>query len=108
MTSTAKIDESGTEIVHAVPLDLFLERESIRERITFLKMDIEGAEVQALQGAARTVRETKPTLAVCVYHRLSDLWRIPLYLHELVPQYKLYLRHYTDMPTETVCYAIIK
>ena len=75
-------------------------------RVTFLKMDIEGAEPQALEGSRQTILRNKPTLAICVYHHFKDLWEIPLYIKSLVPEYRIYLRHHTNLEYETVCYAL--
>jgi len=86
-----------------VPLDAVL----ARERVSFLKMDIEGAELRALHGAAHTIRTQKPKLAICVYHEFRHLWEIPLYIKELVPEYRIYLRHHTKLEYETVCYAVL-
>lgn len=72
---------------------------------TFLNMDIEGAELQALRGAENLIRQNQPDLAICVYHAPHHLWQIPTYLHQLVPEYRLYLRNYTSFPSETVLYA---
>ncbi|MDD1504997.1 FkbM family methyltransferase [Lysinibacillus sp. CNPSo 3705] len=76
------------------------------EPVTFIKMDIEGAELEALKGAEQTIREYKPKLAICVYHKPLDIVQIPLYLKQLVPEYKLFMRHYSDGFCETVCYAV--
>jgi FkbM family methyltransferase len=75
-------------------------------RVTFLKMDIEGAEPKALEGARATILANKPKLAICTYHHIKDLWEIPLYVTSLVPEYRIYLRHHTKLEYETVCYAI--
>lgn len=80
----------------------------INEPVTFIKMDIEGAELKALRGAERIIRERKPKLAICIYHSLEDHWEIPMYIHKLQPDYKLYMRHYHEYGIETVCYAIPK
>lgn len=88
---------------HVVPLDDFLKE----ERFTYIKMDIEGAELQALRGARNIIQTQKPRLAICIYHDFKHLWEIPLYLKELVPKYKIYLRHHTKLEYETVCYAMI-
>ena len=77
------------------------------EPVSFIKMDIEGAEMSALRGAEQLIRRDHPDLAVCVYHSISDLFEIPLYIHSLVPEYRLYLRHHTPVFCETVCYAVI-
>ena len=77
-----------------------------KARITYLKMDIEGAELKALEGARETILANKPKLAICVYHHFKDLWEIPLFIKNLVPEYRIFLRHHTKLEYETVCYAI--
>jgi FkbM family methyltransferase len=87
---------------HVMPLD-----EVLREdKVTFVKMDIEGAEPQALRGARNIIKNQKPKLAICIYHDFRHLWEIPLYIKSLAPEYKIYLRHHTNLEYETVCYAI--
>ena len=92
----------GEAMGHVVPLDSILGDEPV----SFIKMDIEGAEPQALSGATRIIRAQKPRLAVCVYHHIRHLWDIPLAIHELAPDYKIDLRHHTNLEYETVCYAV--
>lgn len=75
-------------------------------RVTFLKMDIEGAESQALEGARATLLANQPKLAICVYHHIKDLWEIPLFIKGLLPEHRIYLRHHTKLEYETVCYAV--
>ena len=74
--------------------------------VTFLKMDVEGAELNALKGAEKTIRKNKPTLAVCIYHSDRDMLEIPLWILSLNLGYKLYIRHYSDDVWETVVYAV--
>ncbi len=91
-----------TVAVETVSLDGFLGE----ERITFIKMDIEGAEWKALQGAKGIIENQKPKMAICVYHRLEDIWKIPIFLKELVPEYRIAIRHHAKFwVAETVCYA---
>lgn len=59
---------------------------------TFIKMDIEGAELSALKGATEVIKTHKPKLAICLYHKFEDMWEIPLYIHSIVPEYKFYCR----------------
>ncbi len=73
---------------------------------TFIKMDIEGSELNALKGAEKTIRENKPKLAICIYHSNEDMIRIAEYIHELNPEYKLYIRQYSYEGYETVLYAL--
>ena len=92
----------GQCIGQVKPLDEVL----LEEPVTYIKMDIEGAEPQALAGARQIIQAHKPRMAVCVYHDFRHLWEVPLYLKSLVPEYRIYLRHHTKLDYETVCYAI--
>ncbi|WP_408072058.1 FkbM family methyltransferase [Butyrivibrio sp. JL13D10] len=78
------------------------------EKVTFIKADIEGAELSALNGAKDIICSQKPILAFCIYHSIQDTLDIPIWIYELGLEYKIYIRHYTDMFLETVCYAIPK
>jgi FkbM family methyltransferase len=98
------ISNEGNIEIPVISLDEVLEG----KRVTFIKMDIEGAELEALRGAEKTIKKSNPKLAICVYHKPLDLVDIPLYIKELVPEYNIYLRHYGDDLYETVCYAIPK
>jgi FkbM family methyltransferase len=73
---------------------------------TFIKMDIEGAELEALQGARRTIRTNRPILSICVYHKQDDLWRIPLFIQTLAEDYRFYLRPHDVDGWQLVCYAV--
>jgi FkbM family methyltransferase len=73
---------------------------------TFIKMDIEGAEPDAIRGASRIIRRHQPIMAVCLYHAPRHLWEIPLLLKELLPSYRLHLRRYSNDCWEQVCYAV--
>jgi FkbM family methyltransferase len=75
------------------------------EEITFIKMDIEGAEIKALQGAKNIISNQKPKLAICVYHKPEDIFEIPELLLKLNPEYNFKLRHYGTSAYETVLYA---
>ena len=101
--SSAKIDKNGENIIHSVRLDDVLKGYSN----LMIKMDVEGAEASALNGAKRTIIEKKPDLAICVYHKVEDLWCIPTMLHDWVPEYKFYLRNHHPYTMETVLYATI-
>jgi FkbM family methyltransferase len=73
---------------------------------TYIKMDIEGHELQALAGAKGIIQRHQPILAICTYHHLSDLWRLPLTIKESNPSYKMFFRMYAEDCWESVCYAI--
>jgi hypothetical protein len=69
-------------------------------------MDIEGAELDAIPGAARIAAECRPIMAVCAYHHCSDLWTLPGLLKAANPTYHVFLRRYAEECWETVYYAI--
>jgi|WetSurMetagenome_2_1015567.scaffolds.fasta_scaffold00092_32 FkbM family methyltransferase len=74
---------------------------------TFICIDIEGAEPEALKGADKIIRRSRPDLGICVYHAPSHLWEIPLFLHGMGLGYRFYLRNYTSFTSETVLYAAV-
>ncbi len=76
------------------------------ESPSFIKMDIEGAELEALKGAKNIIQKYAPKLAVCVYHKPEDMEEIPQLLLEYNPNYRFYLRHYSLTMNETVLYAL--
>ena len=67
--------------------------DDLEETPTLIKMDIEGAEQSALLGSQRIIREHHPKLAVCVYHGYEDLWKIPVLIDTMYPDYRFFLRH---------------
>jgi FkbM family methyltransferase len=72
---------------------------------SFIKMDIEGAEPEALRGASRLMQDRVPSIAACLYHDRKHLWEIPLLIKAAQPSYQLFLRRYADECWETLCYA---
>jgi hypothetical protein len=75
---------------------------------TFIKMDIEGAELQALIGAQNTIVKNKPKLAICIYHSDEDMLRLAQWIHCKVPQYKLFVRQNNNYTAAaTVLYATV-
>lgn len=77
------------------------------DKVTYIKLDVEGAEYEALMGAKEAIKRCKPKLFCAVYHRNEDLFQLPLLIKELGPEYKLYLRHYPYIPAwETNIVAI--
>ncbi len=73
---------------------------------TFIKMDLEGGEYDALIGAEKTIRKCHPKLAISIYHKPEDIWELPKLILEIDPSYKFYLRHYSLHDAETVLYAV--
>jgi FkbM family methyltransferase len=95
-------DDDGNETIEVASIDEMFSN----EEITFIKMDIEGAEIQALKGARETIKRCKPRMAVCVYHKREDMLAIPFLLKSINSDYNIYFRHYGPSVYETVCYAV--
>lgn len=96
------LDNRGGHMVTVLPLDDLL----TGLHPTFIKMDIEGWELPALEGGAEVIRRYRPVLAVSVYHRPEDLWQVPLTVQALASGYRFYLRPHSSEGWETVCYAV--
>lgn len=97
----SKINSDGDMVVQGVNIDSVVSG----EKVTFIKMDVEGCELKALEGAEQTIRVNKPRLAICIYHRLMDVFDIASYLLKVVPEYKFYVRQYWSTLGEAVLYA---
>ncbi len=96
--SANQLKSEGNEKIEVVTLD------EDAPDVTFIKMDIEGAEREALRGSRIIISKNHPKLAVCVYHGYEDLWMLPAMINEMNPKYHFYLRHYggNNPPTEFV------
>ncbi|MDR0672114.1 MAG: FkbM family methyltransferase [Zoogloeaceae bacterium] len=102
--STRLIDAGEGVTVPVVALDDWLRENKVKP--DFIKMDLEGSEVAALRGAQAAIVEYKPRLAICLYHRLSDMWVIPAMLKAMVPEYRFWCRK-SHPVWEFVLYASI-
>ena len=74
---------------------------------TYIKMDIEGAELAAIEGGAKTIAECKPKMQIAAYHRSEDLVLIPQKVFDLNPNYKIYLRHFPSLPCWDMLYYFV-
>jgi FkbM family methyltransferase len=91
--------------VKAVSVDHFVRKNNIK-KVDYIKLDIEGAEMKALEGAKNTLASHRPQLAVCVYHKKEDLFEIPIFLAKVLKDYVYRIGHYTTSLWGTVLYAI--
>lgn len=103
--SGSKISGDGTVTVSAVRLDDVL---TDMDAPTFIKMDIEGEEIAAIEGARNIILTHHPRLAISVYHKPGDFWRIPKLILSIRDDYELYMRHYTECIYETVMFFLPK
>lgn len=98
---SSRISEAGDTFIQGVALDDVLQGFAP----TFIKMDIEGAEIEALHGAESMIQEYTPDLAISVYHAADHIWKIPLLINSFHPKYKFYLRSHDIHGMETILYA---
>jgi FkbM family methyltransferase len=101
--SASQINEDGALSIKVERLDSL-----DIERPTFIKMDIEGAEKQALAGGSRTIEKHHPRLAIAAYHRPGDFWRLPFQVRAIRDDYRIYMRHYAESLYETVMFFVPK
>lgn len=92
------------DIVPSISIDDFVNEKGIR--VDFIKLDVEGAELDVLNGAEETITKHKPQIAISVYHKKEHLFEIPLLLHALVDDYAYRLGHYSLGIAETILYAV--
>ena len=101
----SKITENGSVTVKAQLIDNIIPQDS---KNLFIKMDIEGAESQAIAGAVKTIRNCHPTMAISVYHKGADFIDIPKQIFSIRDDYNIYLRHYTEGISETIMFFVPK
>lgn len=102
-SAASAISNTGDSFIQCISIDAALTGFSP----TFIKMDVEGAELEALHGAENTIKQNQPDLAICLYHSLTHFWEIPSFLKRICPEYKLFLRTYGAAGFETVLYAMV-
>jgi FkbM family methyltransferase len=92
------------KIVSSISIDDYVHENSLA-KVDFIKMDIEGSEPFALEGAVRTIRKFRPKLAIAIYHSMSDFVNIQEWIKNLELEYDFYLGHYTIHDEETILFA---
>ena len=97
----SRLEENG------IPVSFNSVDNIVKDEVTFIKMDIEGAELKALDGAKNTVAKYRPKLYVCAYHRNEDMFALPFKIKELYEGYKIYFRQHPYIPAwESNFYAV--
>jgi FkbM family methyltransferase len=99
----APIGTEGGVVVEGVSLDDVV-AEHRPASVDFIKMDIEGAELDALRGAVDTIRRFRPSMALSIYHELAHHWEVPRAVLDIDPDYRLAFNHYSDMSDGSVMY----
>lgn len=101
---TSRLNTKGAVQVRGLALDTILADAAV----SFLKLDVEGAELSALQGAVGILTRRRPLVAACIYHGPSDLWTIPLLILRYIPESELFFRQHGVDGWEMVCYVVPK
>lgn len=99
--SASAITSSGNVEIQVTTIDQLID-----STISFIKMDLEGWELKALEGSKKHILRDHPKLAIAVYHHPSHFWKIYGYIYSLRKDYKIFLRHYTEGWTETIMYFV--
>lgn len=100
--ASSGIAEQGSEVIQTVAVDTALRG----WRPSYIKLDIEGAEADALRGMSATLQTARPAVAVCVYHKPADLWQLPRLVADLLPDADLFLRSHAWNGFDLVLYAV--
>lgn len=102
--SRSYVSKDGGQSIPVTSIDEFVHHHSI-SKLNFIKLDIEGSELQALQGAEKTIIDHKPVLSISLYHQVKDLYEIPLYINKLNAGYKFYFKHVGISPVDAILYS---
>lgn len=90
----SSITENGKQALSVTCIDTLYSR----RRVTYIKMDVEGAEERAINGGRLVIERDRPKLDIALYHRSGDIFRLPLLIHSIQPEYKLYIRQQPHIP----------
>ncbi|MES2779038.1 MAG: FkbM family methyltransferase [Bacteroidota bacterium] len=102
MQATPFNEQTGSTTT--LTIDDFVKQYQV-DKVDFIKMDIEGAERYALEGALQTIKRFRPTLAIAIYHSVEDLINIPNWVLDLNLDYEIFVDHYTIHEEETILFA---
>lgn len=97
--SSSKISNDGNTKIDVIRLD-----DITNDKISFIKMDIEGSELDALKGSVNHIKNNHPKLAIAAYHNPEDFWKISEFILSIRNDYDIYIRHYTEGWSETILY----
>ncbi|MCL2080211.1 MAG: FkbM family methyltransferase [Oscillospiraceae bacterium] len=101
----SNVKESASSTVSLISLDELFSDKPAEVYPTFIKIDIEGSEKQALLGSEKTIKTARPIIAVCTYHKPEDIYELTDILYKFNPDYSFMLKHYSPYTWDTVLYA---
>lgn len=96
----SKLSKNGNDLIKTAAFD------SLKIPATFIKMHLEGGELDALKGAVNTIKKYRPIIAITIYHNSDGAWKIPLFLINNAKNYRYYIRLHSWGGTGAVFYAI--
>ena len=102
LSMSSSVSQMGETTINVDSLDHLLSSKNIN----FIKMDIEGAEKQAILGAKSIIQEQNPILALSIYHKPEDFWELPLLIKSINKKCRMYIRHHTSYSADTVLYCV--
>ena len=105
-TADSRISLDSKKMINVVSIDDFVILNNIDD-VDFIKMEIEGAEYEALLGANKTITKFKPDLAICTDHKPEHLFEIPILIKKIHKDYNIYMDHRYFEPVRTICFATI-
>lgn len=91
--TASTLNNHGNYKAKVIDLDTYINKSDF-EHVDFIKLDIEGAEMDALIGASCSISKWKPRMSICLYHKIEDFWSIPLYIYSVRNDYKFAVRHH--------------
>ncbi|MDX6520983.1 MAG: hypothetical protein QOF08_1588 [Gaiellales bacterium] len=105
--ATVRAEREGDDMValQTVTIDDLVAAGTI-PRVDFLKVDVEGADLGVLEGAAETIRSMRPRLALACYHKPDDLATLPGFVNSLGVEYRWYLQCSTMTTVDTVAFGV--
>lgn len=96
---------SSTNSARMVTIDMMVSRLSL-PRVDYIKLDVEGSEMNALLGGVNTIIKYRPRMAISVYHKQDDIWKIPFFISKLGLNYRFFLGHHQASLHETILYCV--
>ncbi len=104
ISAGSSIGNTGDILIQCLSIDEFIKD----SKINLIKMDIEGAEIDAIKGGIHTIKNCKPMLMISLYHKPEDLIEIPLLLNEICKEYNFFIRYHAYNGFDIVLYAFPK
>ena len=101
------LDANCSDVVEVIDIDALVNDYKL-EKVSLIKMDVEGAELESLKGSVEVIKKYKPKLSISIYHKPEDYWEISDFIESLELGYKQYIGHHYFGFWETVLYAVIE